>query len=79
MKTKIKYLLILVLASFAFVGCCTMHSKAKQWEYKTARLAPDSTQFDQQLNDAVNGGWRVISVTPEPNGYAYYILERPKH
>jgi hypothetical protein len=39
MKTKINYVLVLVLASFVFVGCASMH-ESKQWEYKTLQMVP---------------------------------------
>ena len=81
MKTKIKYLLVLVLASFVFAGCCTMHSKkTMQWEYKSVRLSITDKDFDSNLNAAGNGGWKLLTIQSEANvGYSEYIFERPKH
>jgi hypothetical protein len=80
MKTKIKYLLILVLASFVFAGCCTMH-KTTEWEYKTVRILTTDTDLQAQLNNAGKDGWKLLTIqTEEPNpGYSEYIFERPIH
>jgi hypothetical protein len=82
MKTTIKYLLFLALAGFVFTGCATHRCcKSQQWEYKTVGFAPNSSAtFDEQkqVNLAANGGWKLVSVTPEPDGYMHYIFERPK-
>lgn len=47
-----------------------------QWEYKTLRLVASAIDFDKQLNDAGAQGWKLISVTPEADGYAFYTFER---
>ncbi|HEY4952217.1 MAG TPA: DUF4177 domain-containing protein [Verrucomicrobiae bacterium] len=84
MKTKIKYLMILVLASFVFAGCathpcCKMQSDKNQtWEYKTVKLDPNN---GAQLNEVSKDGWKLVSTVPGGNsdpGYAYFIFERPK-
>ena len=49
-----------------------------QWEYKSIRLAASSNDFDKQMNDAGAQGWKLISVTQEADGYAFYIFERSK-
>jgi hypothetical protein len=72
MKTKIEYLLILVLASFVFVGCTTTIGRsreAKQWEYM--QFTNPSTD---QLNSLGKDGWKMVAVE---NGTFYF--ERPKH
>ncbi|HEY1718279.1 MAG TPA: DUF4177 domain-containing protein [Verrucomicrobiae bacterium] len=77
MKTKIKYLLVLVLASFVFAGCCTMH-KSAQWEYKTVALSSQGS--DAELNSLGKDGWQLVSVTLESNDQrAFYYFKRPKH
>jgi uncharacterized protein YcfL len=68
MKTKIKYL-VLVLVSFVFVGCCTTH-KTEKWEYKQV-ISPSAEQVAEFGND----GWKLVTVTENNT----YILERPKH
>ena len=92
MKTKIKYLLVLVLASFVFAGCTTTfngNSEAKQWEYKIVRLA-DSDKPEVQLNKLSQEGWILVAVEPvsfqnqdstPQSGYVYitnYIFKRSK-
>jgi outer membrane biogenesis lipoprotein LolB len=78
MKTKIKYLLVLVLASFVFAGCCTMHRKAAQMEYKVVFLQDGDA--DKQLNEfCKDGGWKLFTVVPKNNLSGEYILERPIH
>jgi outer membrane PBP1 activator LpoA protein len=83
MKTKIKYLLVLVLASFVFAGCTTTigSNEAKQWEYKTVRINLPDTDLQAQLNDAGKDGWKLLTIqTEQPNpGYSEYIFERPIH
>jgi len=49
-----------------------------QWEYKTLRLAASANDFDKQLNDAGAQGWKLISVTQEADGYAFYTFERSR-
>ncbi len=82
MKTKIKYLLVLVLASFVFAGCASMH-ESKQCEYKTVRLNPGVQNFEAELNDAAKGGWKLFTIVPTEaaglSGYSQYIFERSKH
>jgi ABC-type oligopeptide transport system substrate-binding subunit len=77
MKTKIKYLLVLVLASFVFAGCCTMHSKTKQMEYKV--VFTDFRDAENQLNKLGNDGWKLFNTIPGSNDSVTYIFERPKH
>jgi hypothetical protein len=82
MKTTIKSLLVLILAGFVFIGCASRHGgnpKKAQLEYKTVRLAASSNNFDQQLNEAAQEGWKLVTVMPEADGYAYYTFERAKH
>jgi hypothetical protein len=81
MKTKIKYLLILVLASFVFAGCCTTHGrKTTQWEYKTVKLLPYSQDFEASLNETGKAGWKLLTAVAGvgDSGYVYYTFERPK-
>jgi hypothetical protein len=86
MKTKIKYLLVLVLASFVFAGCCTMHSKTAQWEYKIVSLA-DSDNAQAKINELGKEGWMLVTVEPvsyqggEPASVyvSHYIFKRPIH
>jgi hypothetical protein len=84
MKTKIKYLLVLVLASFVFAGCTTTFNgscKTKQWEYKSVNLCYQSSDFQAGLNKASQGGWRLIAIAPPQSVdgcNAQYIFERPK-
>jgi len=80
MKTKIKYLLVLVLVSFVFAGCASMH-ESKMWEYKTLRLVPGQGDCDAQLNQAGKDGWKLIFVVSEmpSNGDSDYTFIRRKH
>jgi hypothetical protein len=84
MKTKIKYLLVLVLASFVFVGCATSHCgncKTAQWEYKIVHINSGiaDAYLQAQLNDAAKDGWKLLTIqTEQPSpGYSEYIFERP--
>jgi outer membrane biogenesis lipoprotein LolB len=78
MKTKIKYLLVLVLASFVLAGCCTMHSKTKQMEYKVDWIK--ASDANTQLNEYGKDGWKLVSVILQQDGVsAQYTFERPKH
>ena len=95
MKTTLKYLLVLVLASFVFVGCAMNHcgsGKMAQWEYKTVIWY--NTNVDQAtLNEFGKDGWRLVSVSPcnaetnpsnstgnqHPGNGLLYTFERPKH
>jgi len=84
MKTKIKYLLVLVLASFVFVGCVT-HRCCKmqpQWEYKTETLYLKASLNQEALNKAAADGWEFVSATAipnDPNEGAIAIFKRLKH
>ena len=68
MKTKINYLLILVLAGFVLTGCCSMKQcgscKAQQWEYKTIYLRSDGNghMVEDKLNTIGKDGWSLVSV-----------------
>ena len=82
MKTKIKYLLVLVIASFVFVGCCTTHSKTTQWEYAivTWNATDSSTEFDKLGKE----GWILVAVVnadPNPGQFTLrsFYFKRPKH
>jgi len=88
MKTKIKYLLVLVLASFVFAGCATTH-ETKKWEYTTVTSHPNDVS---ELNNLGKDGWQLISVVPSSvddnsNGdrrrhdlnTVIYIFKRPIH
>jgi uncharacterized lipoprotein YajG len=84
MKTKIKYLLVLVLASFVFAGCCTMH-KTAQWEYTTLQMVPLPSN-DKTLNGYGKDGWILVSITPLRAdsqdggvGECAYVFKRLKH
>jgi hypothetical protein len=90
MKSKIKYLLVLVLASFVFAGCETAH-ESKAWEYKS--VYSNNTDADKtKLNGLGKEGWQLVSVVPasvndSSNGdlhshdlnTALYIFKRPLH
>ena len=84
MKTKIKYLLVLVLASFVFVGCCTMHSKTVQWEYKVESI--QNNLESAKLNELGKDGWMLVSVqryvpdsnNPNLNNFSQYFFKRQK-
>jgi hypothetical protein len=81
MKTKIKYLLVLVLASFVFAGCCTMH-KTAQWEYKSETLYLKANLDPDALNKAATDGWQFVSATAipnDPNQGAVVVFKRLKH
>jgi len=79
MKTKIKYLLVLVLASFVFAGCCTMH-KTAQWEYKTTTLYPTGPSAESEINKLGKDGWQLVAVVDANSGSnAIYYFKRPKH
>ena len=86
MKTKINYLLILVLAGFVLTGCCSMKQcgscKAQQWEYKTIYLRSDGNghMVEDKLNTIGKDGWSLVSISPtssqEDGGHFYF--KRPK-
>jgi len=87
MKTKINYLLILVLAGFVLTGCCSMKHcgsckmqphNLPQWEYKTVSLIKDNAQLEAQINEASKGGWKLVAVSPQSEGWSNFIFERPK-
>jgi len=63
MKTTFKYLLVLILASFVFVGCCTTRNETVQWEYKVVVLRSESPK-ESDLNKLGKEGWILVSVTP---------------
>ena len=87
LKTRIKYLLVLVLAGFVFVGCTTTNngdSKVKHWEYKVAYLnVGDQIEIDAELKKLGNDGWNLVSITPiyfsQSNvSQSQYTFKRPK-
>jgi hypothetical protein len=83
MKTKIKYLLVLVLASFVFVGCATSHcGKMAQWEYRTETFSLNvglNTDLDSgKLDKAATNGWEFVSATPTENRQVLVIFKRLK-
>ncbi len=77
---KLKNLVVVGLASFVFIGCCTTDRVSKEWEYKTVRLNPMAQSFEAELNGASKGGWRLLTFVPtEANtGYGQYIFQRQK-
>jgi hypothetical protein len=92
MRTKIKCLMILVLASLVFAGCCTMHSKTAQWEYKTVKFPfevssnmskSEFQDYEDQLNQLGKEGWKLVTVNVQTSSgtslESYYVFERPRH
>jgi hypothetical protein len=84
MKTKITTLLVLVFVSFVLAGCCTAHSKAKQWEYAENDFSTsDISTAVTALNNSALEGWILVSAVPikSSNGEdeIRYIFKRPKH
>jgi hypothetical protein len=82
MKTTLKYLLLLFLASFVSVGCCTTHSKTAKWEYKTQTLYLAANLDPADLNKAATDGWEFVSATAipnDPNQGAVVVFKRLKH
>ncbi|HEY2328500.1 MAG TPA: hypothetical protein VGI63_01665 [Verrucomicrobiae bacterium] len=86
MKTKIKYLLVLVLTSFVFAGCATSHCgncKTAQWEYKVETL---QSGFEVgKLNELGKDGWILVAIhngTPSNQGkndsFDQYVFKRLK-
>jgi hypothetical protein len=80
MKTKINYLLVLVLAGFVLSGCCSMKQcesgKVQQWEYKV--YVGDPQTSDLILNGFGKDGWALVSTIPMNNSMAAFYLKRPK-
>jgi Domain of unknown function (DUF4177) len=94
MKTTFKYLLVLVLASFAFVGCAMNHcgkgQETQQFEYKVV-IFQDNPEMASRNTEALNSlgkeGWMLVTILPnrlDPNipSNAYnsqYYFKRLKH
>jgi hypothetical protein len=82
MKTNLRNLLVVGIASCLFTGCCTTQSVLKEWEYKTVRLNPATQNFEAELNAASRGGWRLFTVVPTEDkglsGYSQYIFQRQR-
>ena len=82
MKTKLKNLVVVGVASFLLLGCSTMNRAPKGWEYKAVRLIPTQQNFETELNAASNGGWKLLTVVPTEaaglSGYSQYIFQRQK-
>jgi hypothetical protein len=84
MKMTLKYLLVPVLASFVFVGCCTTHGKAAKWEYTSVDYGnADIGNVNAALNNSAAAGWTLVAAVPikSANGAdeTRYIFKRPKH
>jgi hypothetical protein len=77
MKTEIKYLLVLGLASFVFVGCATNHCgncKMTQMEYKIEKLGGLNLEAQEtELNKVGKDGWKLVTVDDDT-----YVFERLK-
>ena len=79
MKTTLKYALVLVLASFVFVGCETAH-EPKTVQYKVLRLANNGDDIQAALNRAGAEGWVLVSTAPgDSDQITRYIFKRPQH
>ena len=84
MKMTFRYLLVPVLASFVFVGCCTIHKKTAQWEYTSVDYGnADIGNVNAALNNSAADGWTLVAAVPikSANGEdeIRYIFKRPKH
>ncbi len=84
MKMTFRYLLVPVLASFVFVGCCTTHHKTAQWEYTSVDYGnADIGNVNAALNHSAADGWTLVAAVPikSANGEdeIRYIFKRPKH
>ncbi len=84
MNTTLKYLLVFVLTSFVFVGCCTTHNKTAQWEYTAVDYSNrDVGNVNTALNNSAAAGWMLVAAVPikSANGEdeIRYIFKRPKH
>jgi uncharacterized protein DUF4177 len=84
LKATLKCLLVPVLASFVFVGCCTTPNKTAQWEYTAVDYGnADIANVDAALNNSAAEGWMLVAAVPikSANGEdeIRYIFKRPKH
>jgi hypothetical protein len=91
MKTKINFLLILVLAGFVLAGCSSMNHcgscKTQQWEYKLEVISNQygiSDHDSAKLNQLGQQGWILVSTIPisvTSSGEvseSQFIFRRPK-
>lgn len=77
MKTELRKLVMVGLASFLLAGCCTTQHASKGWEYKAVRLNPMQQNFVAELNAASKGGWKLFTVVPtDSGGYGQYIFQK---
>jgi hypothetical protein len=81
MRTKLKSIIVVGIASFLLVGCSTPHRASREWEYKAVRLNPTTQNFEASLNAASKGGWQLLTVVTlerEGPGYGQYIFHRQR-
>jgi hypothetical protein len=66
MKPIIEYPLILICALFLFAGCATSVSigTIPAWEYKTVKLNPRASDFQQRLNEVAKDRWKLYYILP---------------